>query len=593
MTGRKTVAPTDGPDELRAPDQEGRQYRQGVYRPLNAAELPLAPRGRGYPDPGHGQPYRVHSEVPRVPRVRHLIGPSVIALGMGLGAGEFLLWPNLITVNGYSIWWLFWVGVLTQFVVISEIERWTIATGESVFGGMARLTRRAFWPWFFLAATLISFFWPGWASQSAEFTGEIIHAVTGVGLDWQPIALFMLAFIWIALAVSKIVYNALERFEIGLVLGFFPLLGVALLVVGVLPADVLALIEGAVVVGRAPEALLTGEQFPTLLIAVAYAGSGGTLLLAQSLWIRDKGFGMAAYQGRIAGIRGRNEELSETGYVFDAEGEPGALARFRGWMRVAERELLLTFVALILLSVIITSMLVTSTLGTGNAQLAGDLTGMVQQQAQVLQQVGGTWLRVLFLLGGAFVLFSTQFGIVDTVTRITGSVFYERYGRHTRFWTLKRTFLFFLTVIVLASMGIVLASWLGGESVAGLQPNFLVLIAGPFTISSMYLFALVVGYMNVRRLPRPVRMPGWKRWGSVWAGLLWGWFTAEFLSRQLLGALGAGPDVIEAIRWHPVRGALYLLWLASIVWFAWQILGPPARRDAHGPSNSDVGGTGT
>ncbi|HET7275446.1 MAG TPA: Nramp family divalent metal transporter, partial [Longimicrobiaceae bacterium] len=357
-------------DELRATDAEGTQYREGVFRPLDEDELQCAGDTSEYPVRGHGPPFRVHDEVPRVPRLKHLIGPSVIALGMGLGAGEFLLWPNLITVNGYRIWWLFWVGVLTQFIVISEIERWTIATGESVFGGMARLTRRAFWPWFFLAATLISFFWPGWASQSAEFTGEIIGALSGVTIAWQPIALFMLAFIWVGLAVSKIVYNALERFEIALVLGFFPLLAIALLVVGILPSDVLALLGGATIIGRAPAALLTGEQFPTLLIAVAYAGSGGTLLLVQSLWIRDKGFGMAAYQGRIAGIRGVNEEVSETGYVFDSS-RSTPLARFGAWMKVVERELLVTFVLLIILSVVITSMLVTSTLGTGNLELAG------------------------------------------------------------------------------------------------------------------------------------------------------------------------------------------------------------------------------
>ncbi len=53
-----------------------------------------------------------------------------------------------------------------------------------------------------------------------------------------------------------------------------------------------------------------------------------------------------------------------------------ALARFRAWIRVAERELLVTFVLLIILSVAITSMLVTSTLGTGNKQLAGQLVRM-------------------------------------------------------------------------------------------------------------------------------------------------------------------------------------------------------------------------
>ncbi|MFQ5890161.1 MAG: Nramp family divalent metal transporter [Gemmatimonadota bacterium] len=562
---------------LFAPEAEGRRYRQGVFLPLDAATLPEAPEDDRFPARGWGPPFRRCDEVPRVPRLKHLVGPSIIALAMGLGAGEFLLWPNLVTVNGYSIWWLFWVGVLTQFVVIGEIERWTIATGESVFAGMARLDRLAFWPWFFLAATLVSFFWPGWASQSAEYVGEIVEAVTGARVAWQPLALLMLAVIWFGLAVSRIVYNALERFEIALVLGFFPLLGVTLILVGVLPSDVLALLEGAVSIGSAPPELLTGDQFPTLLIAVAYAGSGGTLLLAQSLWLRDKGFGMAVYQGRIAGIRGRNEEISETGFVFDPEGGPGALDRFRAWVRTAHRELLVTFVLLILASVVITSMLVTSTLGTGNSELAGDLSGMVARQSAVLERMGGTWLKVAFLLGGSFVLFSTQVGIVDTVTRIAGSIFFERYGRRTRFWTLKRTFLFFLTLFVLASMAIITVSWVGERSVERLQPNFLVLIAGPFTIASMYLFAMVVGVVNVRRLPPALRPAAWRRWAMVWAAALWGWFTAEQLSRVVLARLGAPTEVIESVALEPVRTILYGAWLLSLAWFGWRILGPGVR----------------
>lgn len=558
--------------EVEATDEEGRLFREGVYRPLPEAGLPDAPDDPRFPSRGHGPPFKLLQDVPRVPRLRHLIGPSVIALGMGLGAGEFLLWPNLVTVNGYGIWWLFWVGVLTQFIMIAEIERWTVASGESIFAGMARLDRFGFWPWFFLAATLISFFWPGWASSSADFVGEIVEIVSGARPAWQPIALLMMAFIWVGLAVSKIVYNALERFETGLVLGFFPLMAITLIVTGVVPSDVWALARGATSIGKAPPALLTGDQFPTLLIAVAYAGTGGTLLLAQSLWIRDKGFGMGAYQGRIAGIRGRNEEISETGFAFDPAGGETALRRFRGWMRVARRELLVTFVLLILLSVVITTMLVTSTIGTGNEELAGDLTGMVARQGLEIERVGGVWLRVAFLLGGAFALFSTQLGIVDTVTRITGSIFYERYGRRTSFWTLKRTFLLFLTLFVLASMAIIVGSWVGGEALSALQPNFLVLVAGPFTIASMYVYALVVGHMNARRLPDQLSAPAWTRWGMVWAAALWGWFTAEQLARVIMGGLGADTAVTESLAWHPVRVTLYALWLGSLVWFGWATL---------------------
>ncbi len=559
-------------DPVRAPDAEGRRFRHGVYEPLDEEALPDAPDDRRFPARGHGPPLKLHDTVPRVPRLRHLIGPSVIALGMGLGAGEFLLWPNLITANGYGIWWLFWIGVVTQFIVISEVIRWTVATGESVFGGLARLDRAAFWPWALLAATLFSFFWPGWASQSADFVVQMSVILTGRELPWQPIALAMLALIWVGLALSRIVYNALERFEILLVLGFFPLIGITLIIVGLVPSDLGDLAKGAVSVGRAPATLLTGDQFPTLLIAVAYAGLGGTLLLAQSLWLRDKGFGMATYQGRIAGIRGADEEVSGTGVTFDPTAEGPSLKRFRGWMRVSERELLVTFVGLIILSVVITSMLVTATLGTGNAELAGDLTGMVARQGEVIERAGGLWLRVAFLLGGSFALFSTQLGIVDTVTRLTGTVFYERYGRRTSFWTLKRTFLFVLTTFVLASAAIIVASWVGGEALGALEPNFLVIIAGPFTIASMYLYTLAIGYMNAHRLPAELAAPAWKRWGMLWAAALWGWFTAEQIARTVLGVTGADTAAIETLAWHPVRMALYALWLASLVWFAVVVL---------------------
>jgi hypothetical protein len=241
-------------------------------------------------------------------------------------------------------------------------------------------------------------------------------------------------------------------------------------------------------------------------------------------------------------------------------------------VKVGEHELLITFVALILLSVVITTLLVVATLGREQAALAGNLSRMVAMQAAVLREVGGRWLEVTFLLGGAFVLFSTQLGIVDTVTRIAGSIFYERYGRRTTFWTLKRTFLVILTVFVLASMAIIIASWTGGTTVDRLQPDFLVLIAGPFTIASMYAFALVVGYMNVRRLPGLLATPLWKRAGMVWAGILWGWFTAEQVSRAILARVGVPQATLETISMHPVRVICYGLWIASILWFAWRML---------------------
>lgn len=572
--------------DLHASPEEGRAYREGVYRPVDEAGLPLAPDTPAFAAAGHGPPLRRFDGLPRVPRLRDVVGPSMIALGMGLGAGEFLLWPNLVATGGYGVLWLFTVGVLTQFVVISEIERWTIATGESVFAGMARVTRGAFWPWFFLVATLASFFWPGWAAESAVFVASVLATFTGgAPLPWQPIALAMLALIHVALAGSTIVYNALEKFEIWLVVLFIPLLLVAMLMAGATLEHVRGVLTGMVAVGPIPGELVSGERFPTLVLAVAYAGSGGCLLLCQSLWIRDKGFGMGAYQGRVAGIRGRNEPLTESGFAFDA-GDATLRARFHAWMRLAQRELLVTFVLLILLSVVLTALIAVATLGTGNGAFAGGLMGMVHEQARILTERAGTPIAVAFLLGGALVLFSTQVGIVDTVTRITGDIFHEQHGRRTAFWTMKRTFLLFLTVLVLASCAIIVASWVGHAGLEQLQPDFLLLIAGPFTITSMWLFTLVVAYMNVRLLPRELAPPAWKRVGMFWAAGLWGWFAAEQLSRVVLRELAGNPDAAAHIVAHPVRYVLYGIWAASLAWLAVVLAG--SRRVARSPDAGSV-----
>ncbi len=331
-----------------------------------------------------------------------------------------------------------------------------------------------------------------------------------------------------------------------------------------------ALARGAVSIGSAPPRLLSGDQFPTLLIAVAYAGSGGTLLLAQSLWVRDKGFAMSAYQGRIAGIRGRNEPLEVRGFAFSGERDV-AVRRFQRWMGLAEKELFWTFAVLIIVSVVITTLLVAATIGTGRDDLAGDLTAMVLAQAEILRARGGIGLEIVFLLGGALVLFSTQVGIVDTVTRITGDIFHHRVGRKTRTLTLKRSFLGFLTVFVAASMAIV--------SLGALQPDFLVHIAGPFTISSMYCFAIVVAVLNTAYLPASLRMPRWKLVGMYWAVVLWGWFSAEQISRSILeyGLGRSGPDV-TSISAHPVRVAAYGAWLASLLWLVWRTWRPGMLR---------------
>ena len=98
----------------------------------------------------------------------------------------------------------------------------------------------------------------------------------------------------------------------------------------------------------------------------------------------------------------------------------------------------------------------------------------------------------------------------------------------------------------------------------------------------MFLFTLVVGAMNVSRLPAAMRPPLLTRLMLVWAAVLWGWFTAEQVSRVVLGRMGADAATTAEIAWHPVRIAVYATWAGSVLWFAWTVLG---RQDASGSEN--------
>lgn len=60
-------------------------------------------------------------ELPKPLPFSQLIGPSFIILGLGLGSGELILWPNLVSKYGLGIIWGAILGVTFQFFMNMEI----------------------------------------------------------------------------------------------------------------------------------------------------------------------------------------------------------------------------------------------------------------------------------------------------------------------------------------------------------------------------------------------------------------------------------------------------------------------------------------
>src|ERR671939_2073614 len=141
-------------------------------------------------------------DMPAAPsRFRSVIGPGIIAAGVGLASGEFILFPYIASQVGLVFVWAALIGLVTQFFLNMEIERYTLATGETALTGFSR-----FWkPWGLVFAIMTYFanLWPGWVTSSATMVTYL------VGGSVVPIAIGMLVLIGITLTLSPVVYQAL------------------------------------------------------------------------------------------------------------------------------------------------------------------------------------------------------------------------------------------------------------------------------------------------------------------------------------------------------------------------------------------------
>ena len=101
------------------------------------------PEPRGFELPSKHLPAVETRDLPEPLPLKKVAGASVILLATAIGSGEFVLWPYITSQVGLVFIWAAVVGFLIQFFINMEVERYTLATGETAVTGFAR-----FWkPW--------------------------------------------------------------------------------------------------------------------------------------------------------------------------------------------------------------------------------------------------------------------------------------------------------------------------------------------------------------------------------------------------------------------------------------------------------------
>ena len=436
-------------------------------------------------------------EMPEAPRLSKLIGPSFIILGVGLGSGELILWPYLASNFGLGIAWAAVVGITLQFFLNMEIERYSLVTGESVFAGWTKKFGKAAPVWF-MVSTIIPWIWPGIMAAAA------VAAATAVGSEyskWWGIG--MLVVLGGIYSLGRVVYRTQETVQKAIILLGVPVVvGLAIWLAG--RADWTALAAGVMNVGRLP----AGIPLATFLAALVYSGAGGNLNLAQSLYVKEKGYGMGKYSGHITNVlAGQEEEVKLTGEVFAQTQEN--IGRFKTWWRQINLEHGMVFWVTGVVTMLLLMLLAYSTVH-GNPEV-GTSIKFVLLEAKAM---GG--LGVAFLAAVALMLFGTQFAVYGSNARMATenlALLIPKSKAHH----ISRYFYGFLWLQI--GLGILV---LGAGFI---EPLMLMVVGAVMNAAAMCVYSGLILALNLG-LPKALR-PAWWRVGIVGlAGLLYGGFTA-------------------------------------------------------------------
>jgi uncharacterized protein YjeT (DUF2065 family) len=456
-----------------------------------------------------GLPVREVRDMPEPPRnYWRLVGPGIVAGGVGLSSGEFVLWPFISSQVGLVLIWGAFIGVITQFFLNMEVERYTLATGETAVTGFNR-----FWKHWGLVFAVMGYFanlWPGWAISSATLASYLF------GGSPTLIAVVSLLVIGFSLTFAPVIYVALERLIFVKVAAVLVLvvLGVAF---AIEPESWRALPAGFTSIGTIPEGLSMALVFG----AIAFAGSGGAQNLCQSNWIRDKGFGMGQYVPRLVSpVTGATEakHVTATSYMFETT--PTNMGRWRSWWRFANTEQVFSFVLVTVLTIGLTSLLAHSTL-FGKPNLPNNVS-FLRIEAEQLDRTVGRWFGVLFLATGAFSLFGSAMGIIDYTSRLAADVLKTTYvpraaENRMYFW------------LVWGMVGLGCTILLAGMS----QPLTLLVISASTGGTMMFLYSFMLIALNKKMLPAAIRISPFRTATLVWSTLLFGSLAALTIYTQV------------------------------------------------------------
>jgi hypothetical protein len=484
---------------------ESSELRLGVSRPnLAVQDLPTPEEAFGVARIGWRQ------------IIQYAIGPSLIALGISIGSGEWLLGPQAVGQYGFvGVGWVITVSALLQTFYNVECSRYVVATGEVPVVGWGRVPPGWFL-WVPISAFLVifAFIAGGCAASAGDGVYALVHGEIPAGDPEEPriYAMLLLVLVLLITAGARRISRALE-------LTNWVLVGTILVVLLVLdltlvPADVWWDGISGFVTPAAPPEGITASQLGGLAGFTALASGLNWYVMGH---YRDKGYGMGYRTGFLAGMRGPRQEILASGVTFPDDEKNAAL--WRRWYRLLLTDMWGVFFVGAMLGMLLPTVLMSR---------AVEVSGRVPTEENVptfvpdvLRVEHGDLVFYIALLMGVFILFSTQLGIFEGMVRVTTDASHGSSSRlrswiegdpRRFYYPFMIALLIVISIVIHTSPPVGLVEWSANMSNLG---------------ALLYPFMLI--YLN-RRLPRPARP---RPWHYVILGLnvvFFGFFFINFIA---------------------------------------------------------------
>ncbi len=450
-----------------------------------------------------------------------VLGPSMIALGVSIGSGEWLLGPLGFGKFGFmGLGFLVTISAILQTFYNVENARYTLATGEVPVVGFARTPPGlAFWVPVTLVLIYVAWIWGGWAAAAGQslyaiFVGRTFDAKNPAEL--QTVRYIAIALLFVSLGIylfGKKISRTLEFVESAAV--FIILFVLIAMSIVFAPASLWGTMLASIVT---PAALPKGIDATTVGSIMGYTGFASGMNFMLINYYRDHGYGMGSKIGFFSGlIGGQKQEVLPSGVTF-RETEQNAKT-WKRWFRFLVVDQWLVFFVGAMIGMFIPSVLAVALAVTPGAAVPTTANMPVFVAAELAKKA--QWLFPFTLILGAVILWKTQTTLLEMLIRNTTDTAIAVSPR-VRAWIGDdpRKFYYIVAIVL-----IVFISWVIHQAL----PTQLLQYSANMANLASIIYPLVLIYLN-SKLPKPARASWWSYVVLIANVLFFGFFFVNFVS---------------------------------------------------------------